>query len=115
MSMNIGRQFKTYKTTEKQGNQIKEGEPMKADEYIGIIKYLETGQGLVQVRDILKMLEQFSSSFLSDHVLELKYMANTIEFGKRQLDTIRYLESNTKLKGGNSTLMEIDLCSELYS
>jgi hypothetical protein len=65
------------------------------------------------------MLLKFCDKFLiltnkTDIVLELKYIANILEFRKRNKNTRQYFELNTQLKP-TSRLKEIDVVSELSS
>ena len=58
-----------------------DNQTLRPQEYLPLIKYLDKGgQGIVEVKDLILLLEKYSSSNTSDFTLELKYMANYIEY-----------------------------------
>jgi hypothetical protein len=57
-------------------------------------------------------LEKYSSQYESDCTLELKFMANFLEFQAKSRYTKSFLVNNSKLQA-DKRLMEIELMSEL--
>lgn len=74
----VGLKFKTLQTEP----------PLSPTEYVPLLKALDKDRkGLIQVRDLLKSLELYSASYDSDIQLELKYMANFVEFQMNNRNT----------------------------
>ena len=72
MVTQIGRKFKS--------EQAADGTTLKPSEYLPIVKHLDKGTGLIQVKEIFKFCEKFCPSNMSDISLELKYIANFLEY-----------------------------------
>ncbi len=60
----------------------------------------------------MKFLEKHLQTYSQDCILELKYIANFIEFKMKNRNTKMFFENNSKLRP-NTRLMEIEIMTEL--
>ena len=78
-----------------------------------IIKELDNkNEGSVDTKDVLAFLEKHLLTYSQDCILELKYIANFIEFKMKNRNTKMFFENNSKLRP-NTRLMEIEIMNEL--
>jgi len=68
-------------------------------------------QGFIDAIAVIKFLEKYSRVYAQDFSLELKYMANFLEF-KLTRPTRTFFESNSTLRA-NQRLLEIDVMNTL--
>ena len=96
------------------GRRLKQEASLKPSDYLPMLRVLDRGNtGMVDCKDILKFCERYCSrSNTSNYTLEVKWIANVIEFQKRNRNTKQYFETSTKMKAG-ARLMEVELMSEL--
>jgi len=69
-------------------------------------------EGSVNAQDIIKFLEKYLRTYSNDCTLELKYIANFIEFKMKNRNTKTYFENNCNLRS-NIRIMENDIMFEL--
>lgn len=82
-------------------------------DFFPIIKALDpAGNGLLEVRDTIAFLDKYIQPNKTDYLLELRYMANFIEFKMQQSNTVTFFENNSNLKSG-ARLMEVAVMTEL--
>jgi len=69
-------------------------------------------EGSVDTKELLIFLEKHLLTYSQDCVLELKYIANFIEFKMKNRNTKSFFENNSRLRP-NTRLMEIEIMTEL--
>lgn len=78
-----------------------------------ILKALDaSNSGVVDAKDVIMFLDKYCRTNNLDCTLEIKYMANFIEFRIKSKNTKVFFENNSKLKSG-TRLMEVEIMSEL--
>jgi hypothetical protein len=90
-----------------------DGQTLKPSDYMPIIKELDSkSEGSVDTKELLTFLEKHLRTYSQDCILELKYIANFIEFKMKNRNTKMFFENNSKLRP-NTRLMEIEIMTEL--
>jgi hypothetical protein len=90
-----------------------DGQTLKPSDYMPIIKELDSkSEGSVDTKELLTFLEKHLRTYSQDCILELKYIANFIEFKMKNRNTKNFFENNSKLRP-NTRLMEIEIMTEL--
>lgn len=90
-----------------------DGTTLRPSDYMPVIKELDIkNEGSVDAKDIMKFLEKHLRTYSQDCILELKYIANFIEFKMKNRNTKMFFENNSKLRP-NTRLMEIEIMTEL--
>lgn len=93
---------------------LKSQPTIKPTEYMPIIKELDkTGSGIVDAKDLLKFLETYSKKFAFNCILDLKYIANFLEFKAQNRSTRSFLQQNSSKFKIGERLKEIDCMTEL--
>ena len=88
---------------------FKQEAALKPSDYLPIIKELDSqNTGQVEVKAVIKMLEKHSKVYARDFKLELKYMANFLEFRLKARSTRVFFENNSTLRS-DQKLLEIDV------
>ena len=90
-----------------------DGSKIRPSDYMAVLKVLDKqGVSSVEVKEVLKFLEKHLLTYAQDCTLELKYIANFIEFKMKNRNTKIFFENNSKLRP-NVRLMEIEIMTEL--
>lgn len=87
----ISRRLKSEKTSN--------GSTLNPSEYFPIIKVLDpSGVGVIDAREMISFLDKHLTTNNRDFMLELKYMANFLEFQMQNRNTKMFFENNSSLK-----------------
>lgn len=91
-----------------------DGTVLKPSDYLPILKALDSSNsGTVDMKDVIILFDKHLKSNSSDCSLELRYIANFIEFKANNKNTRGFVESNSKLRGNGAKLLEVEVMSEL--
>ncbi|CDW83096.1 cysteine protease family c02 [Stylonychia lemnae] len=103
--LQLSQRLKTVRTND--------GTSLRSSEYIQMIKHLDKQQrGVVFVKDLIDFLQKHTpDTFKTDCTLELRYIANLIEFQFKSRFTKQYLLNNTNLRD-QLRILEVEVLTE---